>query len=257
MFDWIERCLDAGEPLPTDAAIVDRFVFQSTEQARTLLADLADAGRITIKGYGDTRTISLGRSKPGGTPALRVTPSVKRADRDLDAGVAKIASILGRGKSVQPPREPAPPALAPAKPEVASTPTSTAAPTPPREEPVGTTKSITFVATGPLVDELKRRTADGTPNNRVVLEMLEELMASRQARAAPPAIPAVAEDAPREPTIASVVADLYTVFDGLVAHAGRPDLTAELAAANERAAVAEARAVAAEDKLAQARALFA
>jgi len=97
MYDWIERNLNQGIALPADAEIMERFGFDSPESARTLLAELADAGRITIKGYGETRTITLGRTKATLTPAPRPVPTAKRADPVIDAGVAKIAAIVARG----------------------------------------------------------------------------------------------------------------------------------------------------------------
>ena len=97
MFDWIERSLDRDIAQPTDAQIMERFGFDSPESARTLLAELADAGRITIKGYGETRKITLGRTKAALAPAPRRLPAAKRADPIIDAGVAKIAAIVARG----------------------------------------------------------------------------------------------------------------------------------------------------------------
>lgn len=97
MYDWIERNLELDVSLPTDADIMQLFGFDSPESARTLLAELADAGRITIKGYGENRTIALGRIKSELTPAPRPQPSAKKADPVVDAGIAKIAAIVARG----------------------------------------------------------------------------------------------------------------------------------------------------------------
>jgi len=97
MYDWIERNIEHDIAQPTDAQIMARFGFDSPESARTLLAELADAGRITIKGYGETRTITLGRTKATLTPAPRPVPTAKRADPVIDVGVAKIAAIVARG----------------------------------------------------------------------------------------------------------------------------------------------------------------
>lgn len=98
MFDWIERCLADGQPTPLDAAICDRFGFDSTESARTLLAELADAGRITIRGHRDDRVIALGRSKSVAVPASRAEPPVRKADPDAEHTSARIAEIVGRGR---------------------------------------------------------------------------------------------------------------------------------------------------------------
>lgn len=98
MFDWIERCLADGKPTPLDAAICERFGFDSTESARTLLAELADAGRITIRGHRDERVITLGRSKAVAVPAARVEPAVRKSDAEVDRAAARIAEIVGRGR---------------------------------------------------------------------------------------------------------------------------------------------------------------
>lgn len=99
MYDWIERNLELDVPQPADAEIMELFGFDSPEQARTLLAELADAGRITIKGYGEARTIALGRVKSALMPAARPMPAAKRTDPNVDAGIAKIAAIVARGPS--------------------------------------------------------------------------------------------------------------------------------------------------------------
>lgn len=99
MYDWIERNIDHDVAQPTDAQIMARFGFDSPESARTLLAELADAGRITITGYGETRKLFLGGRKSSITAAPRPLPAVKKADPILDAGVAKIGEIVARGKN--------------------------------------------------------------------------------------------------------------------------------------------------------------
>lgn len=99
MYDWIERNLELDVPQPADAEIMELFGFDSPEQARTLLAELADAGRITIKGYGETRTIALGRVKSAMVPVARPMPAAKRTDPNVNLGVAKIAAIIARGPS--------------------------------------------------------------------------------------------------------------------------------------------------------------
>lgn len=98
MFDWVERCLADGQPTPPDAAICERFGFDSTESARTLLAELADAGRITIRGHRDDRVITLGRSKAAAVPAARVEPAVRKSDAEVERAAARIAEIVGRGR---------------------------------------------------------------------------------------------------------------------------------------------------------------
>ena len=104
-------------------------------------------------------------------------------------------------------------------------------------EPMPESKSITFVATGAVLAEIKRRTADGTSNTRAALDLVESAIARPIAAPAPPP-PA----APALPTIATIMADLNTVFGDLEARADRPDQAAELAAAIARAEDAERRA---------------
>lgn len=107
MLDWIGNSIALRSALPTDAQIVDRFNLPGVESARSLLADLADAGEITIKGFGATRTIAIGRKPRAFDAAARPTPPVvarvgsKRADDDeaqLDIATARIRDIIARGK---------------------------------------------------------------------------------------------------------------------------------------------------------------
>ena len=115
MLDWIKNSLSLRSALPTDAQIVDRFNLNGVESARSLLADLADAGEITIKGFGASRTMVLGRKAKTLEPAARPTPSVvariggKRADDEkvqIEATTARIREIIERGRSTV--AEPAP-----------------------------------------------------------------------------------------------------------------------------------------------------
>lgn len=99
MLDWIRTRLEAGHPTPTDAEIMERFGFLQAEQARTLLADLSDAGKITIFGTGDDREILLGRVRPSQRGTIeRPVPSVVREDarpaNARKAGAERLASIL-------------------------------------------------------------------------------------------------------------------------------------------------------------------
>ncbi|WP_277969284.1 hypothetical protein [Sphingomonas echinoides] len=107
MLDWIKNSLSLRSALPTDTQIVDRFNLRGVESARSLLADLADAGEITIKGHGATRSIALGRKEKTFEPAPRPTPAVvariggKRADDEkvqIDTAAARIREIIERGK---------------------------------------------------------------------------------------------------------------------------------------------------------------
>lgn len=102
MLDWIERCLAQAAGTPTDREIVEHFGFASTEQARTLLAELADAGKITIAGYGDTRRITLGRAKSAHVRISRPEPTVAHEDPVVTAGFEKIKAIITRGAKPAP-----------------------------------------------------------------------------------------------------------------------------------------------------------
>ncbi len=104
LLDLIRTTFDAECELPTDEAIAERFNLSGVEAARSLYADLADRGAITIKGFGPTRTIALGRNTVAPPPSPRPVPTVvKRTDgaRDgsIDAGLAKISTILARGRA--------------------------------------------------------------------------------------------------------------------------------------------------------------
>ena len=143
MYDWIEARVTAGEPTPTDTEICERFSFDSPESARTLLAELADAGRITIKGYGDTRTVTLSRQRHALEPVERPVPTVAKADPVVDATTARIAEILNRG------RKSARAVVAENASKLLSTVTSPAAPAAaqPAKEPVMAGKSFMLPAT--------------------------------------------------------------------------------------------------------------
>lgn len=169
MLDWIGRCAAEGVAMPDDAAICHVFGFSSTEHARTLLAELADADRITVQGgYGADRQILLGRVRSGSSMAARPMPSVVKDDPVVGQAVAKIMAIAKR-------HSPSPVASPAANPKV---------------EPMTKTlsKSVTVVVSGDVLEELKRRTADGTPYNRATLEMLEEAMGAAPSQPIAPVV---------------------------------------------------------------------
>jgi len=81
MLSWIELAVETGALAPSDAEICDLFDFTSTEQARTLLADLADQGKIRIDWKAEPRTISLGgKTASAFAPARPLAGSVVRRD---------------------------------------------------------------------------------------------------------------------------------------------------------------------------------
>lgn len=104
MLEWIHDCADAGKPMPTVTAIVDRFAFAGPEQARTLLADLADAGTIRLTGVGVAQTITLPDDAPA--PAVpadrgeRLPPSIVKPDPAVERVTAMIVGLKSRGGTV-------------------------------------------------------------------------------------------------------------------------------------------------------------
>lgn len=95
LLDWLKHCEETGNDFPTDERIAQRFGFLDVEQSRTLLADLADRGLITIRRTGAEREIVIGKAKP---VALKKAPrpirSVTKADPSVDRAVAKIMNIV-------------------------------------------------------------------------------------------------------------------------------------------------------------------
>lgn len=169
MLDWIKNSLSLRSALPTDAQIVDRFNLTGVESARSLLADLADAGEITIKGHGSSRTIALGRKAKTFEPAPRPTPAVvarvggKRADDEqvqINTAAARIREILDRGRNAVGDAAPVAPPEAATEAEVVET----LAPTPVAAEPVEI--EVIAPAPQPTLDIDRLPTAPGRPLSR-------------------------------------------------------------------------------------------
>lgn len=104
MLDWIRDCAETEKRMPTDGEIMERFGFTHPEQARTLLADLSDAGKITIFGTGEDREILLGRVRPSQRASVeRPVPSVVRPEarpaNARKAGAERISDILRNVKA--------------------------------------------------------------------------------------------------------------------------------------------------------------
>lgn len=102
--DLITTRIENGRGSPTDAEIASYCRLNEPGDARSLLADLADAGRITIKGTGAGRVITLGRQHAAPMAVARPTPSVKvpgasKRRLTLDETSARIKEILARGKA--------------------------------------------------------------------------------------------------------------------------------------------------------------
>lgn len=229
MLDWIERCIDQGAAMPDDAAICDVFGFTSAEHARTLLAELADAGKITVQGgYGPDRQIRLGRVKSGGAPLPRPMPSIVKDDATVGDAVAKIIAIARRS--------PDSPPAAPVGPSKVETMTK------------ALSKSVTVVVSGDVLEELKRRTADGTPYNRATLEMLEEAMGAAPAQAVVQAATPLAEVEAHE-----LISELARRLAEERPNPALAEAEEQLRTTTEQATALEQRAIAAEAALAKVR----
>jgi hypothetical protein len=243
MLDWIETCQRDDVAMPDDGAICTRFGFETPESARTLLAELADAGKITIKGYGPTRTISLGRVRAALAAVGRVRPPIGKVDPDIERTAARLAEIVQRGR--------------PARAIIAENAGKLlAAVTPPApvvakavpKEPVMPAKTISLPGSAATaiaaVEQLAKR--DDLAIGHAAAVLIERGAARTEPVAAPAATTATA------PLSFDVLLDLIRER-----FAERPDQSDALAAAIARADAADARAQAAEEKLATAKALFA
>lgn len=254
MFDWIVERLDADQPTPTDAEICDSFGFETTEDARTLLAELADAGRITIRGYGADRVVSLGRVRSAAPGVARPVPTVTKSDPVLDAGWAKISAILARGRKPSAPSIKPAPAAPPSPPARAAT--RPAAPLPsPRDKETAVpsqseTRQFTFSASGQLRAAIEARAKrDDISLGRAAQDLAEAGLAI------PPggdhsiddaeAVLKTLADAP----VRALLEELQARLDGAAANA---ELKAEAEAATARAVTAEAQLAAVRQALGQA-----
>ncbi len=229
MLDWIERCLDGDVPTPDDAAICAAFGFLSTEHARTLLAELADAGKITVKGgYGPDRQILLGRVRAGAVPAPRPVPSITKNAADLSDAVAKIIAIANRPKT-----------------PIAASPAAVA-----KEEPMtkAQSKSVTVVVSGDILEELKRRTADGTPYNRATLDLLERAMGTAPSQPVVPAVKPLDEVEAHE-----LISELARRLSEERPNPALAEAEEQLRTTAQQALNMEQRALAAEEALAKVR----
>lgn len=247
MYEWIEARVGVSDPTPTDAEIMQHFGFDSPESARTLLAELADAGRISIKGYGLDRVITLGRttSTPAATP--RPTPTVRKPDPVVEAGLAKIAAIVGRGGGAKAARAAqAGEALtaAHAKPLPASRPSNVPAPGP---VAVATIKE-------PVL--MPAKTIQLPSSALTAIEAVEALAAKNSITIGGAAallieqgLVSASVERPVS-TIGTIMADLNTLFEDLARRADRPDQSEALAAAVARAEAAERKLGALREALA-------
>lgn len=257
MLAWIEECLDASMPCPGDASICERFNLTSTESARTLLAELADAGRITIRGYGETRAITLGRQRGLAPSVPRPVPAVTKPDPVVEATTARIVDIVQRRAK--------PPALIGYKKSdaVRRAVEKLSSITPPAAPAVAKTAKETVMAGKTIqlpessqaaINAVTRlaKLADLTLG-QAAAQLIIEGIKPRPVAAAP-----TAPSAEREVTIDSIITDLKQLLSEQAA-SGEAVLAQAAVALEmtERATAAEARAGAAEEKLAQFKALLA
>lgn len=115
-------------------------------------------------------------------------------------------------------------------------------------------KSITFIADGDVLAEIKRRTADGTSNNRAALDLLEAglaAIAGNQFRSEAQTIDLATADT--ADLIGEITRRLTSAADTAALQAAEE----QAASASARADEAEARAAAAEGKLDALRAALA
>lgn len=106
MLDWLRNCVEAETPMPDDAAICERFELASPDRARALLADLAERKEITIKGYGDNRVITLGKTPVAAPASPRPVPTVVKRDTSVERTAEKIVSIVKREAKASTPAVP-------------------------------------------------------------------------------------------------------------------------------------------------------
>lgn len=103
--ELIRVSIDAEE-LPTDEQIASYCGFDDAAPVRSLLADLADRGEITMRGTGEARVITLGRQKSTVAPIPRPVPSVTKPVKSIEEGLAKIRAAVARGKAAVGPTPP-------------------------------------------------------------------------------------------------------------------------------------------------------
>jgi hypothetical protein len=112
LLDWLRDCAEHEKPMPSDEAIADRFGYAAIESARTLLADLADRGEISI---GRDRVIEINQVKPAravGTeralPKTVTRPKRRKRAKSViseEEGLDRIRAIVQRSRA---PDAPAP-----------------------------------------------------------------------------------------------------------------------------------------------------
>lgn len=182
MLDWLKVCIDEERPLPSDEQIADRFRFETVEQARTLLADLADRGEIRITHGMEGREITLG----GGRVlhrCERAMPSVpvrkpSAIPPTVDEAVERIRSIVNRRpkpgpKIVQAPK----PAAAPEAPAgQAPALGSEVSHSPPTDRPYRQRPQTNMRLSTAAQDALERRRLPGETAAAAAKRLIEKLL---------------------------------------------------------------------------------
>lgn len=112
-FDFIATELEQGRQV-SDQQLQDLCCFFEREHVKTLLADLADEGAISVTWDGPVRTIALGPKERGKVHAPRPVPTIVRpavlrqrqcrAPLDVDGATARIMSIVNGKPVAQPAR---------------------------------------------------------------------------------------------------------------------------------------------------------
>ncbi|WP_334656977.1 hypothetical protein [Sphingomonas panaciterrae] len=262
MFDWIERCLRTGATLPGDDDICEYFQLTSVESARTLLAALSDAGRISIKGFGDTRVITLGRKASAPLPVARPTRAVTKPllEIDEDEAAARIASIVNR----RPPTAAAPIIPTPAKQPSSPAPETKEAPMPQPEPALatapeyGSPKQINIKPQGELFTAIAAyATMHAVSLGRAALDLIGQAVDRRTAMLAATAGAVIAEEpAPSVGWVGTgddIATTIHKMVDELATRAAIPDVSSELAAAKVQIATLTEQLESSEARLAQIR----
>jgi hypothetical protein len=168
LLQWLRSCAETGACSPTDEEIQDRFAFAGVESARTLLAELADAGEITIvRKNGERSGIRLGRTPAAPAARIgRIEPAIKGPAEPEEASrldlIRQTAERLqARGRTGTQARSPLPP---PAQDAVLAEiiPTKAPEPAPARERAVarpamllkGSKRQVTFSVEPATYDQL-------------------------------------------------------------------------------------------------------
>lgn len=100
MLDWIKACIERDEAMPTDDEIVYRFNLNGVVSARTLLADLAEEGAISVHWNAPGRPITLGaKERAKLDPAKPSRPLGRKPEQPVEDRAERIKAIADRMKA--------------------------------------------------------------------------------------------------------------------------------------------------------------